>query len=264
MGFNVIKKKNCTVSLTQKGSDFTFKECKRKPRSSAREDINRLGISLRLCINTFGRMLMHSEATIGKLLLNTVWRNNTVIKEQKKVKEREGGGETADGIKCGSVCERVKREKTQTKRAYMGATYLSHLVVDHHIVWFNITVHDSHTVTVVQSLKRTCTQKHITQVAACHLDQQKKNVSVTASSSSHFSPSVVRTCRNGYHNLSTSGTTPTGGQKNVGGFCVKSDTSSNGKRNTCTLKSVLLMHSKTSAGVLDCAATARRQREGGV
>lgn len=139
----------------------------------------------------------------------------------------------------------------------MGATYLSHLVVDHHIVWFNITVHDSHTVTVVQSLKRTHTQKQITQVVTCHLDQ-KKRVFVTASSS-HFSPSVVRTCRNGYRNLSTSGTTPTGEQKNVGDFCIKSDTSSDGKRKCadCTLKSVLLMHSKTSAGVLDCAAPAR-------
>lgn len=30
-----------------------------------------------------------------------------------------------------------------------------------------------------------------------------------------FSPSVVRTYRNGYHNLSTSGTTPAGAKKQV-------------------------------------------------
>lgn len=68
----------------------------------------------------------------------------------------------------------------------MGATYLSHLVVDHHIVWFNVTVHDSHTVTVVQSLKRTRTQKQITQVATCHLDQKNVSLSLRLRHISHL------------------------------------------------------------------------------
>lgn len=55
------------------------------------------------------------------------------------------------------MCE--KRESGRERNS-TGATYLSHLVVNHHIVWFHITVHDSHTVTVVQGL--THTHKRIT------------------------------------------------------------------------------------------------------
>lgn len=49
-------------------------------------------------------------------------------------------------------CGGVRGEQNKTTQS---TAYLSQLVVDHHIVRFDITMHDSHTVTVVQSLTHT-------------------------------------------------------------------------------------------------------------
>lgn len=48
----------------------------------------------------------------------------------------------------------------ENKIRLQSTAYLSQLVVDHHIVRFDITMHDSHTVTVVQSLTHTHTHQH--------------------------------------------------------------------------------------------------------
>lgn len=104
-----------------------------------------------------------------------------------------------------------------------GTTYLPQLVVNHHIVWFNITVHDSHTMTVVQSLadRYTYTGKY-THTADIKENSQciqlcihnrihyfkGKRMRHAKQDQQHISPSVVHTYSNGYQSLSTSGTDP--------------------------------------------------------
>ena len=108
-------------------------------------------------------------------------------------------------------------KKKKKKRTIWGTNYLSQLVVDHHIVGFNVTVHDAHTVTVVQSLADTMSPHQ--QEICCYLVRNSGNISyslnvtfqkVKKKKKQTVSPSVVHTYRNGYHNLSTSGTTPVG------------------------------------------------------
>lgn len=72
-------------------------------------------------------------------------RKQAVI-ERERVRPKKQVRDIIYGV-CGCVKKRTKS----------GNTNLSQLVVDHHIVGFYVTVHDAHTVTVVQSLAGTHT-----------------------------------------------------------------------------------------------------------
>lgn len=137
--------------------------------------------------------------------------------EKEREKECRSWNSRWDSMEVWVDVWKEGEEEEEEEGNSAGITYLPHLVVNHHIVRFHVTVHDSHTVTVVQSL----THKH-----RSHSDGwiQSENTQAGRSKlvqylflllhnffqprTARSSPSVVRTCRNGCRNLSASGTTP--------------------------------------------------------